>query len=175
MSPSKVAISLHDPMRAAVATDKGAFVVDLDRDAKHLDPRQGPRRWCPARSDARNRSGQLLRARRPGGTFNGNPLMCAAGIAVVDEVSRPGFLSSVTEKGDALTALLASSRNVMSLARCAAAACCRPSRSASRSRRRSRRRRSKRVVAECAAAGLVALHAVVDPHAERDRTDGRDS
>jgi acetylornithine/N-succinyldiaminopimelate aminotransferase len=42
-----------------------------------------------------------------GGTFNGNPLMCAAGIAVVDEVSQPGFLSGVTEKGEALTASLA--------------------------------------------------------------------
>jgi len=42
-----------------------------------------------------------------GGTFNGNPLMCAAGIAVLGEVSRPDFLMSVTEKGEALTAALA--------------------------------------------------------------------
>jgi acetylornithine/N-succinyldiaminopimelate aminotransferase len=42
-----------------------------------------------------------------GGTFNGNPLMCAAGIAVLDEVSQPSFLSSVTEKGEALAASLA--------------------------------------------------------------------
>jgi acetylornithine/N-succinyldiaminopimelate aminotransferase len=42
-----------------------------------------------------------------GGTFNGNPLMCAAGIAVLDEVSTERFLGSVTEKGEALTASLA--------------------------------------------------------------------
>ena len=42
-----------------------------------------------------------------GGTFNGNPLMCAAGIAVLGEVSQRDFLMSVTEKGEALTASLA--------------------------------------------------------------------
>ena len=42
-----------------------------------------------------------------GGTFNGNPLMCAAGIAVLGEVSRRDFLMGVTEKGEALTASLA--------------------------------------------------------------------
>ena len=42
-----------------------------------------------------------------GGTFNGNPLMCAAGIAVLDEVSSKSFLGSVTEKGEVLTASLA--------------------------------------------------------------------
>lgn len=34
-----------------------------------------------------------------GGTFNGNPLMCAAGLAVLDEVTKPEFLRSVTEIG----------------------------------------------------------------------------
>jgi acetylornithine/N-succinyldiaminopimelate aminotransferase len=34
-----------------------------------------------------------------GGTFNGNPLMCAAGLAVLEQVSRPDFLKSVTETG----------------------------------------------------------------------------
>ena len=34
-----------------------------------------------------------------GGTFNGNPLMCAAGIAVLQSVSEPGFLKSVAELG----------------------------------------------------------------------------
>ncbi len=34
-----------------------------------------------------------------GGTFNGNSLMCAAGLAVLDEVSRPAFLKSVTDTG----------------------------------------------------------------------------
>ncbi len=34
-----------------------------------------------------------------GGTFNGNPLMCAAGLAVLAEVSKPGFLKSVVDTG----------------------------------------------------------------------------
>lgn len=34
-----------------------------------------------------------------GGTFNGNSLMCAAGLAVVEEVSRPEFLASAADAG----------------------------------------------------------------------------
>jgi acetylornithine/N-succinyldiaminopimelate aminotransferase len=34
-----------------------------------------------------------------GGTFNGNPLMCAAGLAVLQQVSDPVFLKSVTDSG----------------------------------------------------------------------------
>jgi len=34
-----------------------------------------------------------------GGTFNGNALMCAAGLAVLDEVSKPKFLKSAVEAG----------------------------------------------------------------------------
>jgi acetylornithine/N-succinyldiaminopimelate aminotransferase len=34
-----------------------------------------------------------------GGTFNGNPLMCAAGLAVLGEVAPPAFLKAVTENG----------------------------------------------------------------------------
>ena len=34
-----------------------------------------------------------------GGTFNGNPLMCAAGLAVLHEVAQPEFLKAVTETG----------------------------------------------------------------------------
>jgi acetylornithine/N-succinyldiaminopimelate aminotransferase len=34
-----------------------------------------------------------------GGTFNGNPLMCAAGLAVLEEISKPAFLKSATETG----------------------------------------------------------------------------
>jgi acetylornithine/N-succinyldiaminopimelate aminotransferase len=34
-----------------------------------------------------------------GGTFNGNPLTCAAGLAVLDRVARPEFLRSVTDTG----------------------------------------------------------------------------
>jgi acetylornithine/N-succinyldiaminopimelate aminotransferase len=34
-----------------------------------------------------------------GGTFNGNPLMCAAGLAVLDVIGKPAFLKSVTDTG----------------------------------------------------------------------------
>ena len=34
-----------------------------------------------------------------GGTFNGNPLMCAAGLAVLRQVSDPDFLKSVVDSG----------------------------------------------------------------------------
>ncbi len=34
-----------------------------------------------------------------GGTFNGNPLMTAVGVAVFEEISRPGFLAEVENKG----------------------------------------------------------------------------
>jgi acetylornithine/N-succinyldiaminopimelate aminotransferase len=34
-----------------------------------------------------------------GGTFNGNPLMCAAGLAVIKQVAAPAFLKSATDAG----------------------------------------------------------------------------
>jgi acetylornithine/N-succinyldiaminopimelate aminotransferase len=34
-----------------------------------------------------------------GGTFNGNPLMCAAGLAVLDHVSQPAFLKATVDAG----------------------------------------------------------------------------
>ncbi|TFL14479.1 acetylornithine transaminase [Pusillimonas caeni] len=43
-----------------------------------------------------------------GGTYNGNPLMTAAGIAVFDTINAPGFLDSVNERAQQLsTGLLA--------------------------------------------------------------------
>lgn len=34
-----------------------------------------------------------------GGTYNGNPLMCAAGLAVIDTVAQPAFLQHVVDSG----------------------------------------------------------------------------
>jgi acetylornithine/N-succinyldiaminopimelate aminotransferase len=34
-----------------------------------------------------------------GGTFNGNPLMCAAGLAVLEQVAAPDFLKSTVDAG----------------------------------------------------------------------------
>ena len=41
-----------------------------------------------------------------GGTYNGNPLMTAVGLAVVNEVSKPAFLTRVADNGDYLMAQL---------------------------------------------------------------------
>jgi acetylornithine/N-succinyldiaminopimelate aminotransferase len=41
-----------------------------------------------------------------GGTFNGNPLMCAAGLAVLEHVGAPAFLKAATEAGLLLEAEL---------------------------------------------------------------------
>jgi acetylornithine/N-succinyldiaminopimelate aminotransferase len=41
-----------------------------------------------------------------GGTFNGSPLMTAVGCAVMEEMLRPGFLSSVAESGNYLSGRL---------------------------------------------------------------------
>src|SRR4029434_6647156 len=37
-----------------------------------------------------------------GGTCNGNPLMCAAGLAVLEQVSKPGFLKAAIDTGQFL-------------------------------------------------------------------------
>jgi acetylornithine/N-succinyldiaminopimelate aminotransferase len=41
-----------------------------------------------------------------GGTYNGNPLMCAVGISVIEQLVAPGFLDSVKSKGQLLQAEL---------------------------------------------------------------------
>jgi acetylornithine/N-succinyldiaminopimelate aminotransferase len=41
-----------------------------------------------------------------GGTFCGNPLMAAVGCAVMQEITKPGFLARVTQAGDYLTGRL---------------------------------------------------------------------
>jgi acetylornithine/N-succinyldiaminopimelate aminotransferase len=43
-----------------------------------------------------------------GGTYNGNPLMTAVGLAVVNEVSRPEFLAQMNHNGEYLMAQLRS-------------------------------------------------------------------
>jgi acetylornithine/N-succinyldiaminopimelate aminotransferase len=47
-----------------------------------------------------------------GGTFGGNPIMAAVGCAVMEEVTKPGFLTRVTDAGEHLaSALRTVSRN----------------------------------------------------------------
>ena len=43
-----------------------------------------------------------------GGTFNGNPLVCAVGLAVIEQLQQPGFLDSVREKSEYLRQALES-------------------------------------------------------------------
>jgi acetylornithine/N-succinyldiaminopimelate aminotransferase len=47
-----------------------------------------------------------------GGTYNGNPLMTAVGLRVLDTIARPEFLSHVTHAGEYLRAKLAESASV---------------------------------------------------------------
>ncbi len=44
-------------------------------------------------------------------TFAGNPLACAAGLVVLNELTKPGFLESVTEKGEYIRKTIASWNN----------------------------------------------------------------
>jgi len=50
-----------------------------------------------------------------GGTYNGNPLMCAVGSAVIDEVSKPEFLANVRATGDYLSGRLTDLSNRLGL------------------------------------------------------------
>ena len=50
-----------------------------------------------------------------GGTYNGNPLMTAVGLAVVNEVSKPSFLARVEENGNHLMAGLRALSNALGL------------------------------------------------------------
>jgi acetylornithine/N-succinyldiaminopimelate aminotransferase len=48
----------------------------------------------------------VFEAGEQGGTYNGNPLMTAVGVAVMNELTRPGFLQSVKDKGAYMSAEL---------------------------------------------------------------------
>jgi acetylornithine/N-succinyldiaminopimelate aminotransferase len=48
----------------------------------------------------------VFEAGEQGGTYNGNPLMTAVGVAVMNELLKPGFLQSVKDKGAYMSAEL---------------------------------------------------------------------
>ncbi len=52
-------------------------------------------------------TGELLTAGQHGSTFGGNPVSCAAALAVLDTIERDGLLASVRTVGDRLAAGLA--------------------------------------------------------------------
>ena len=49
---------------------------------------------------ARGKAAEILVSGDHQSTFGGNPLACAAGLVVLDELAKAGFLSRVAEKGD---------------------------------------------------------------------------
>ncbi len=49
---------------------------------------------------SRGKAAEILVAGDHQSTFGGNPLACAAGLVVLEELAKPGFLSRVAEKGD---------------------------------------------------------------------------
>lgn len=52
------------------------------------------------------RAGELLQPGSHGSTFGGNPVSCAAALAVLDTIERDGLLASVRERGAQLSAAL---------------------------------------------------------------------
>ncbi|MHC2619219.1 acetylornithine/succinyldiaminopimelate/putrescine aminotransferase [Bradyrhizobium huanghuaihaiense] len=109
-----------------------------------------------------------------GGTFNGNPIMCAAGLAVLEEVKKPDFLKSVTETGPPARKRAAEGLGPARARRRAGtwpAAGARPQ-AADRARDRRAGIRGRRA-AERAAGGYAALHAGAECHEGRDRRDDR--
>ncbi|HEX4326133.1 MAG TPA: acetylornithine transaminase [Burkholderiales bacterium] len=50
-----------------------------------------------------------------GGTYNGNPLMCAVGLAVINEELKPGFLDHVKKMGDYLSQKLTAASEELGL------------------------------------------------------------
>lgn len=62
---------------------------------------------------ARGRSATLLQPGNHGTTFGGNPVACAAALAVLDTVEAEGLLVAAVERGDQLADLLASQAGVV--------------------------------------------------------------
>ncbi|QSR31366.1 acetylornithine aminotransferase [Nocardioides sp. S5] len=62
---------------------------------------------------ARGRAATLLQPGNHGTTFGGNPVACAAALAVLDTVEAEGLLAAATERGDQLAQLLASQTGVV--------------------------------------------------------------
>ncbi len=62
---------------------------------------------------ARGRAATLLQPGNHGTTFGGNPVACAAALAVLDTVAAEGLLAAATERGDQLADLLTSQTGVV--------------------------------------------------------------
>lgn len=62
---------------------------------------------------ARGRAATLLQPGNHGTTFGGNPVACAAALAVLDTVEAEGLLAAAIERGDQLAELLASQAGVV--------------------------------------------------------------
>jgi len=56
---------------------------------------------------ARGEAARILVAGDHQSTFGGNPLACAAGLVVLSELAKPGFLAKVVEKGDYMRSKIA--------------------------------------------------------------------
>ena len=109
-----------------------------------------------------------------GGTFNGNPLMCAAGLAVLEQVSKPEFLKAAVDAGLFLESELQklSARHGLGEVRGRGSAARARSETADRRVDRGAGLRGRRAD-QLAAARRAALHAGAQRHAGGDRRDDR--
>ena len=109
-----------------------------------------------------------------GGTFNGNPLMCAAGLAVLEQVSQPDFLKSAADAGLFLESELQrlSARHGLGEVRGRGPVARARPETADRRLDRGAGVFGRRA-AQLAAAGRAALHAGAQRHARGDFADDR--
>ena len=109
-----------------------------------------------------------------GGTFNGNPLMCAAGLAVLEHVAAPAFLKSAVDAGLFLESELQklSARHGLGDVRGRGLLLALDLKATDRSFDRGAGVRRRRAV-ELAAARSAAVHAGAQRHPGRDFVDDR--
>ena len=109
-----------------------------------------------------------------GGTFNGNPLMCAAGLAVLEQVVTPEFLKAVADAGLFLESELQklSARHGLGEVRGRGPVARARSQTADRRRDRGRGACGRRAH-QLAAARCATLHAGAQRHARGDIADDR--
>ena len=91
---------IFDEIQTGIGPHRKAFPLRACRHRpRHHDTWKRHRRRRAVGCLARHRAASCFEHGDQGGTFNGNPLMCAAGLAVLRQVFNPDFLKSVVDCG----------------------------------------------------------------------------